>query len=87
MGKEYLIVGNPNFIVSFELIGELSMLNFEYVFNGSELLVSDNEGNQWNIFGKAISGPNEGESLGDSSSTMGFWFSIPAFYQTEIYEN
>lgn len=87
MGKNYLIVGNANFIVSFELIGEFSMLNFEYVYNGSEILVNDSEGNQWNIFGEAISGPKEGESLRGSSSTMGFWFSIPAFYETEIYEN
>jgi hypothetical protein len=84
-GEIYLIVGNANFMVSFKLIGELSALNFQYVYNGSEILVSDNEGNQWTIFGKAVSGPKTGQSLGNSSSTMAFWFSIPAFYQTEIY--
>lgn len=86
-GENYLIVGNPNFIVSFNLAGDVSILNFEYVHNGSEILLNDNEGNQWNVFGEAVSGPRQGYFLGDSSSFMGFWFSIPAFYLTEIYEN
>ncbi len=86
-GKNYLIVGNAKFIVSFELIGDLSMLNFNNIYEGSEILLSDNEGNQWNIFGEAISGLKKGQFLGDSSSMMAFWFSIPAFYQTEIYGN
>ena len=85
-GKNYLVVGNTSFIVSFELIGSQSMLDFEYVYNDTELLINDNEGNQWNVFGQAISGPRSGEFLGDSTSFMGMWFSIPAFYTTEIYE-
>ncbi len=84
-GKNYLIAGNTNFIVSFELIGEQTMLDFEYVHNGSELLVVDDEGNEWNIFGEAISGSKAGQFLGNSASFMGMWFSIPAFYTTEIY--
>ncbi len=84
-GKNYLIVGKTNFIVSFELIGEQTMLDFEYVHNGSELLVVDDEGNEWNIFGEAISGSKAGQFLGNSASFMGMWFSIPAFYTTEIY--
>lgn len=84
-GREYLIVGNDNFIVSFELNGDKETLDFEYVHEGSEIMVTDNEGNEWNIFGEAISGPREGQFLEPSSSFMGFWFSIPAFYTTEIY--
>ncbi|MCK0135920.1 DUF3179 domain-containing protein [Arenibacter sp. S6351L] len=86
-GKEYIIVGNVNFIVSFQLNAEESSLNFEYVYNGSESLIKDSEGNEWNIFGEAISGPKAGGFLESSSSFMGFWFSIPAFYNTEIYGN
>ncbi len=84
-GKNYLIVGNTNFIVSFELNGEQTMLDFEYAHDGSELLVVDDEGNEWNIFGEAISGSKAGQFLGNSASFMGMWFSIPAFYTTEIY--
>lgn len=86
-GREYLIVGNTNFIVSFQLNAEQSLLNFEYVFNGSETLVKDNEGNEWNIFGEAVTGPKAGGFLDSASSFMGFWFSIPAFYNTVIYSN
>lgn len=86
-GKEYIIVGNPNFIVSFEMMGELAALDFEYVHNGSEALLQDNEGTVWNVFGEAISGPRQGQSLGDSAAFMGMWFSIPAFYTTELYQN
>lgn len=86
-GDNYLIVGNPKFMVSFKLTGDLTMLNFEYIYNGSELLLSDNEGNQWTIFGEAVSGPRQGSFLDNSGSFMGFWFSIPAFYLTEIFQN
>lgn len=85
-GKNYLIVGNANFITSFELDAVQNDLQFEYVFNGSsDIILQDGEGTQWNIFGEAISGPKEGQSLEASKSFMGYWFSIPAFYTTEIY--
>ncbi len=84
-GKDYLIVGNPNFIVSFKLEGEQAALTFDYVYNGTEALLEDNEGTVWNVFGEAISGPGLGANLGDSTSFMGFWFSIPAFYTTVLF--
>ena len=83
--EEYLIVGNSEFIVSFLLNDGTSGLTFEYSFNNSDIILSDNEGNTWDIFGKATSGPREGQSLTSSESFMAFWFSIPAFYETEIY--
>lgn len=84
---EYLIVGNEEFIVSFLLNNETSGLTFEYAYDNSEILFTDKEGNSWDIFGRAINGPKEGESLASSESFMAFWFSIPAFYETEIYTN
>lgn len=86
-GKNYLVVGNESFMVSFEMTGELSALDFEYVHNGFEQLLRDNEGTVWNVFGEGISGPRQGQSLGDSPAFMGMWFSIPAFYTTELYQN
>lgn len=84
-GDEYLIVGNNEFIVSFILDETTSGLNFEYAYNTTEIILTDNEGNNWNIFGEAISGPRLGEQLTSSESFMAFWFSIPAFYNTDIY--
>jgi hypothetical protein len=46
----------------------------------------DQEGNEWNLFGTAISGPRKGEQLKPLKSFMAYWFSIGAFYpQAEIY--
>jgi hypothetical protein len=84
-GSEYLVIGNNEFIVSFLLNSSTSGLTFEYVYDNTETLVIDNEGNSWTIFGEAIAGPRTGERLSSSESFMAFWFSIPAFYETEIY--
>ncbi len=84
-GKEYLIVGNEDFIVSFELDAGTSNLNFYYTYSGSEVILTDDEGNDWNVFGEATYGPRTGQALKSSHSFMGYWFSIPAFYATEVY--
>ena len=84
-GKEYLIVGNANFMVSFEMPTGKTVNDFTYIHTGGELLFADNEGNQWNVFGEALSGPDTGSFMVKSKSMMGMWFSIPSFYATEIY--
>ena len=62
-GEDYLIVGNSNFMVSFKLTDDLTALNFEYIYDDSEILIADDEGNEWTIFGKAHSGPRTGSFL------------------------
>lgn len=84
-GDAYLVAGNNEFIVSFLLDDTTNTLTFEYTYNNTESLLSDNEGNIWNIFGEAIAGPRTGQRLTSSESFMAFWFSIPAFYDTVIY--
>lgn len=86
-GKNYMVVGNVNFIVAFELTADFANLDFQYAFDGSEVLLTDNEDNSWNVFGEAISGPRTGQQLTNSASFMAYWFSVPAFYETEIYGN
>lgn len=86
-GNELLLVGNQNFITVFALDGDTVNLEFEYVFavdNGG-IILTDNEGNEWNVFGEAVSGPREGDQLGQVDAMMAQWFSIPAFYQTQLY--
>jgi hypothetical protein len=84
-GKNFLIVGSTNFIASFELNVDQSALEFDYIYDGSSSAVfQDNQGTQYNLFGEAISGQGRLEA---SASFMGYWFSIPAFYETEIYTN
>lgn len=85
---DYLIAGNPHFMVAFLMRGEFAALTYSYSFDGtSDILMTDNEGNEWNVFGEAVSGPRTGEVLPAAPALMGFWFSIPAFYKTEIFSN
>ncbi|MEL6558874.1 MAG: DUF3179 domain-containing protein [Bacteroidota bacterium] len=81
-GQKLLIVGSAerNFINSFYLNDEQAEnLSFQIVTNGEGLL-TDNEGNIWNIFGNAISGPRAGQQLENTTSYMGFWFAWGTFY-------
>ena len=85
-GNQYLIVGNNNLINSFKLTGDYANLDFEIQVNGLQVLFTDNEGNKWDIFGKAIDGSRTGEKLTSSKSVMSYWFAIAAFYPNpEIY--
>lgn len=86
-GVSYVVVGNENFMMSYGLKGDQTSLQFSYIFNDTEEVMEDNEGNKWNIFGTAISGPRTGETLNTGKAFMGYWFSFPAFYTTEIYNN
>lgn len=91
MGKEYMVVGNKDFMFSYLINGDLNTLEFTYVFgaNAAEqsILLEDNEGNKWDVFGEAISGPRQGQKISASNAMMAQWFSIPAFYETSVYSN
>ena len=90
-GKEYILIGNSSFLVAYELDDNTTQLQFDYVFDsnsqGNGVVLQDDEGNQWNVFGEAIDGPRSGQRLGRAKVMMGQWFSIPAFYTTELYSN
>lgn len=40
-------------------------------------------GNEWDIFGEALSGPRKGEKLTHAESYTGYWFALSAFYPVE----
>ena len=89
-GEEVVVVGNQkkNFIVSFfrELEGEL--IEFLPTTKALPVIMEDADGNEWDVFGMAQSGPYKGKRLRPTRSLMGYWFSIAAFYPgTEIYPN
>lgn len=84
--KNYLIVNGPTFMVAFEKGRSYDDLSFEYVYDGtSDIVLRDNQNTEWNIFGVAVSGPMEGQKLGEAPYFMAYWFSIPAFFDTSIY--
>ena len=82
-GQNIVLFGDigGSFIVSFnEKAINDEILVFQSVENGTNgVIFSDQLGNQWNMFGEALSGPNVGEKLEPTPSYIGFFFSWGAF--------
>ncbi len=87
-GEKLVIIGSEpdNFMIAFITEDEiLSPLENTDISIG---LVKDQNGNIYDPFGFAISGPDTGKRLKVSKSYLGYWFSWPAFYPNiEIYNN
>jgi hypothetical protein len=82
-GKNFVIVGNreDNFMVSFIIDpGDGSTLSFSAVQGQYPVVMSDTEGNLWDVSGRAVAGPRKEARLGMSPSFIGYWFSFAAFY-------
>ena len=86
MGTNLLIAGiRDEYMVAFNAkTWDSHILEFSAGADGGTLM--DQEGNEWNLFGTAVSGPRKGEQLKPVKSFMAYWFSIGAFYpEPEIY--
>ncbi|MGB0929380.1 MAG: DUF3179 domain-containing (seleno)protein [Chitinophagales bacterium] len=82
-GTKLVVAGSraSNFIVVFErVLEDGTELDFDVVNKRLPVLMQDNEGNEWDIFGLAVEGPRKGEQLTPTNSYIGFWFSWAAFY-------
>lgn len=75
-----------NFLVAYEArLDDGTILEFTTNTVG-QAVAEDNEGNKWDVFGRATSGPRTGTQLKATSSFIGYWFSWGAFYEgLEIY--
>jgi len=87
-GLPIVVAGSQgrNFAVAFrrELNGDL--LRFTPLQNSLPILMEDQYGNQWNLFGEALFGPDRGAQLNYVNSGMGYWFIFGAMYPgLEIY--
>lgn len=88
-GKNYVIAGySGDFLVAYEEVTEegdvMELMPSE---ENLPIIFKDASGSQWNIFGKAINGPNAGKKLKAAKFITGFWFTFPAFFNNvEIYE-
>jgi hypothetical protein len=86
---DIIIVGNAskNLIVSFyATLGDGTSPEFKAEADGS-IILSDIEGNKWDVFGYATDGPRTGERLIPTKSYIGYWFSWGTFYpEPDIYE-
>ena len=82
-GRNLIVVGNAtdNFVVSFvNDPGDENTFSFTAVQNKYPIVMSDEEGNMWDVFGTAVSGPRKGMQLAHARSFMAYWFSLAAFY-------
>lgn len=89
--NDYLIVGSSefNFAAAFLLdpVNSSSALQFEAVQDQLPVVMQDNDGNLWDIFGYAVEGPREGEQLTSARSYNGYWFAWADFFpDLDIYE-
>ncbi len=87
-GTEIIFAGSEthNFLLAFERqLEDGTLLTFspKPFDNGvSNIIMTDNEGNEWDVFGEAVSGPRVGQRLKRPDSYIGFWFAWGAFYPT-----
>ncbi|MEP0042348.1 MAG: DUF3179 domain-containing protein [Reichenbachiella sp.] len=96
-GQNVVVIGSQtqNFIVSFfekqinDEVLTFSLPSDDLYTNGnftSSVILTDQFGNNWNAFGYAVTGPNEGDQLTPTMGIMGYWFPWTSFYTTvDIY--
>ncbi len=83
-GTEIVLIGSrqQNFLVAYQRrLSDGTLLQFEKNDEtNTATIFKDQEGNRWNIFGVATSGPRTGERLSPLDSYIGYWFSWGSFY-------
>ena len=88
--NEIVVVGSKesNFIVSYYTkLDDGTTLEFQAVQNQLPVILKDNEGNSWDIFGQAVEGIRLGQNLKPTKSFIAYWFAWAAFYpNTDIHE-
>ena len=82
-GRNIVLVGSAsdNFIVSYisDPLEGISLV-FSPVQDQYPVVMIDQEGNRWDVFGAAVSGPRTGVQMEHARSFMGYWFSFAAFF-------
>lgn len=78
--------GRQNLIAAFSRNFAGGIRTFSPLDAKMPVVMEDDLGNHWDVFGNALLGPNKGEKLEAINSGMGFWFAFGAFYPgVEIY--
>lgn len=85
LGEEVVVVGNSeeNWIVSFKAP---ATSEFTAVQDSGSVVMEDANGNQYDVFGRVVDGPDTGTQLAATRSYIGYWFAWGTFYpEAEIY--
>jgi len=59
---------------------DCTVLDFVAVQDRLPVVMSDNEGNEWDVFGTAVSGARKGQRLQKTNSYTAYWFAWTAFF-------
>jgi len=90
-GQSIVVIGNStrNFAAIYSrVLVDGTVLTFSPIQNDLPKIMSDDEGNVWDVFGSAVSGPRAGQQLEMTSSSTSYWFAWAAFFpNAEIYFN
>lgn len=82
-GINLVVAGNrsANLVAAFSSkLTDGTVLELQSATGDLPALLTDNEGNTWDIFGRAIDGPRKGQKLFPVPQMMGYWFAFVAFY-------
>jgi len=89
--QSIVVVGNStlNFAAIFSReLADGTILAFSPIQDDLPNIMSDGEGNVWDVFGSAVSGPRAGENLLITQSFTAYWFAWAAFFpDPEIHFN
>ncbi|MEQ9216885.1 MAG: DUF3179 domain-containing protein [Cyclobacteriaceae bacterium] len=81
--KEIVVAGSSdlNFLTVFQAsLHDGTSLDFTALSEDNlPVIMKDQLGNSWDVFGNAVSGPNSGEQLSKPKSYIGYWFAWVAF--------
>lgn len=69
-----------NFIAAFERELGGQLLSFEAVEDGGKIVMKDQEGNFWDVFGRAVEGPRARQQLKCVNAGLGYWFVFGTMY-------
>lgn len=89
-GEPVVVAGNERFALLAAFGRQMpdgALLEFRELTASLPLIMEDGEGNSWDIFGYALSGPRQGQQLPVISAYLGYWFAWGAMYPgVEIFE-
>ena len=86
--EEFVVIGSSgySFAIAYKLFSEGLDLEFEAVQDQLPVVMVDDEGTKWNIFGEAVEGPGTGRRLRPAKSYSGFFFAFREMFELpEIY--
>ncbi len=72
--------GQWRFAVAFQRELDGVLLDFQSADAEIPVILEDQEGNRWDLFGEAVSGPREGQRLEPVNAGMGYYFVFGAMY-------